>query len=817
MKKILSILTMFLVIFSLVACNGLNNSEAEAEKTEEENKKTEEENKENQEENEKTEGEDKKTPDDWTEPTDKTTFEQYLDKYVNSFNAAVLDKNFGSIDNTVEEVGDMVLETLDSINIPATNVTFKTEGAAVSTGLNGVSGTLWQEKDTLYAYVSVDGEYEAVKLDIAQVEKLVSESLNQVEDSVASVKPSDAINMYLMQLGLDTTLDELLKNVEFDLNDFTDKGNGTYELKVETIGRLVEDLSEGAVSSEEVVEEIYDTFEKFVITFNYSNGKIRGFGLTIKVTEEDYMSLEESVEMNFSYGANGLNGISYSAVMTNDFVDYTDVALTVEGSFTNTGMSLDFSYTEESYYEGHLKLDESGLEARFNGEIEEAPVNVEVKFDSKKLYANMEVEIDDNEKGIITLDLELKNNWVDNGKLIVEVDSLSEETEGKLVANVTSGKIDIPSISEDEAEDLLELIMNSNKPNYPTDQPVVGHPTDEPVVEGEYDKLFAEALDRISNLDAYEIENGLKSLIEPEHIAKLNIPAVQAVVEAYDSQLGTDNAVATLWQEGQNIYIHTLASDTETLETINLLELASLVEQTKSEVSLDQILSNAFGCEISFAEALNLVELNFGDFEICGYGYYRLRPEAIARIVSNASHGEVSYEEALETLHGFNDLTVIFGYENGEIANFRISIDYNMNNAAAWLSLSAEKWEDSVSIYFDGCFENLVEGYAVKVNSNIDFCPDGYSMRFELGSNGVYMNLDISNEYICINLDLNDAYYNECLNGEIYFNDYVEGHLHYEMNDGENDHSRNININLLPEHYFDIPEVDYSNAENLLN
>ena len=158
MKKIFSLLLVLLFVVSLSACNK--------DKTEEKEAKTEE----------------------WVEPTDNTSFEDFLDENVNSFDSEKLDSLFG-------EVEEVKPEDILDIKISNLSATLAGTGAYADLPVVGMSGVAWQEGTVIYAAATLEGQTQAVKLDLADLVELADQAMEE-----SYVKPSEAINMFSLYM-----------------------------------------------------------------------------------------------------------------------------------------------------------------------------------------------------------------------------------------------------------------------------------------------------------------------------------------------------------------------------------------------------------------------------------------------------------------------------------------------------------------------------------------------------------------------------------------------------------------------------------------
>lgn len=515
MKKILSLLMILLVVFSLVACNNSSNSE----KTPEDEKTVE--NEEQKSEGEEQKSEDKNTPSEWVEPTDSTTFEQYLSTKINSFNSAKLDELVSSVEIDPTEI-------INAIKVPALAGNIECTGSAMETGMHGANATLWQEGSVLYLNAGLGEETELGKLDLTEVSAMIP--------SLEGVKPSDAINGLLADAfdSTDITLDTFLNKINFTAADFNDLGNGVYELKLEAVARIIADLSMGSISADEILAEIQQTGMNISTKVTYTNGKVRNLTVELKleVVQGQYtMKQAQTVSFDLFYGPEGLNGYR-SSVVAEYAMPNVDLELTAMEEVTTEHLKLDLDCDMKfTSYDSEDKISVATFEAKASGELtaEKAECDLDVKLaaedvsltakgnldadatkaegafnlnvndgsevvsvvstlngnattttlettfevkDVENTYSNkVEVALifgtnalnglltvsEDNETlGTIGVDATFADNWLKTGKVEVTADG------GVMTINLIGGSsVTIPNVNKAEAEDLLALMMGS--------------------------------------------------------------------------------------------------------------------------------------------------------------------------------------------------------------------------------------------------------------------------------------------------------------------------------------------------------------------
>lgn len=493
MKKLLSLLMMLVLVLSLTACNKDKEAEKEEAKTGE------------------VEGSGEKTPENWVEPTDNTTFEKYLNEKVNAFNSKKLDELFGDVKLDTSVITDLT--------VPSLAVGFACTGDYLNSDMNGGKVTVWQEGKEIYLYASQDGDGELGVIDLAQIEEMIP--------AVEEVKPSEAINGLISSVfgSSDITLDTFLEKIEFSITDFNDNGDGTYELKHEALANLVEEISDGAVKADEVLEGIEQSGVGITLLVGYSNGKVRSLAANILMEEDGYKQAQ-NVKLNFFYGPKGLKGLGTEVVadyvmpgmtmkmsakeeVTTDhiltevdldmnmdgqvaqvesklyadskkvegnldaYVKAGDVLLEAEGTLaadsTKANGSLKVTYKESgNNISLNATLEGNGTTNNIKGELnvyDDVKIKLDAKVSASEITGTVEVYEDGQKLGTVTADFDLADNWVKEGSLVVK-----DET-GTFTINVTGGSsVKVPSVDKSDALDLLDQMMNGAheevKPDY---------------------------------------------------------------------------------------------------------------------------------------------------------------------------------------------------------------------------------------------------------------------------------------------------------------------------------------------------------------
>ena len=256
------------------------------------------------------------------------------------------------------------------------------------------------------------------------------------------VKPSEAINMLIADaLGSDYDLDYFLDKVEFDLDDFNDKGNGVYELKLEAVADLVATLSEGKVKAEEVMES-FEILDKLSVSFKYNNGKIRNISAEFKYDGE-YV-VQGSLSLDLSYGKDGVNGLAIDASFSTEPSEEQAANPYAAGA---TSVTLKASVSVDA------------LSVKFSMESAGGEIELEAEADASKVKAEFKVVQDGKTQGVVKVDLKLADNWVTEGTVVV--DQQIEGQEGKLTVTLAGGSsVKLPSIDKADAMDLMDAMMS---------------------------------------------------------------------------------------------------------------------------------------------------------------------------------------------------------------------------------------------------------------------------------------------------------------------------------------------------------------------
>lgn len=294
MKKFLSFILSFVVLFALTSCFG-DIKEEELKKNQEE-------------------------------------FNTYLETYktptVADIDAMV----------TSDEMPELPTDFFSNIALKNLSATGTIKSAGVS---QNISLYVWQNEGKLF--VSPQDEVVGY-IDLVELEAAYDQSRQETDFS--SVKPSEMIDATLAQSEVPFTLEELLKIISFESKDFTIVEKGKFCLKNDVILAKL-----NAFFGEEISKEDFDEVFEYINVFVYFDGtKINGYEFDSKAVEDG-----ESQIINFKitlgYAEEVINSINVSFKMDEsqslelsmsviDEVFAVKVSLNAEGQKMNVDLSL---------------------------------------------------------------------------------------------------------------------------------------------------------------------------------------------------------------------------------------------------------------------------------------------------------------------------------------------------------------------------------------------------------------------------------------------------------------------------------------------
>ena len=366
---------------------------------------------------------------DLNEPVIDSTFEEYLKNDVDGFKP--------TMSKIIDSFSEYYFKTNEVSNLKFDNsdVSISTNGTFEEMKLDGVNGVLWQEDRNCYFYYNEDLKQKVLKVNLDDVENHLVETSMIIQEVNVSKILSNVVLILLKtpEISLESNLD----NIDFVADDFIVRIDDVYELKQESIARVVSKLSNGMVSKDEVYSEMKRSFERLIVNFKYINGKIRDIGLVME-TNDNVLETKYSLSIKLTYEENEINSIMFG---TNLFINYfetsqNDKLIVSSGTISNDETTLNFKLESTK----QLKLD--------------------VIINNNKFYSNSEI-IENDIIYNFKVDLNKNDGLINSGNINITTDAQNKVYDGSLKISLLDNKdIIIPEISMDNAEDLLELIIN---------------------------------------------------------------------------------------------------------------------------------------------------------------------------------------------------------------------------------------------------------------------------------------------------------------------------------------------------------------------
>lgn len=355
----------------------------------------------------------------WKEPVDDTTFEEYL-VASNAIDSEALDEIVVIEENSI---------SLDAVKVNKTKVSVST---IMDLNEAKIDAVLWQEEKVVYCNMTQQGQTQLFKLDLAALEAMIDTTQTQ------DMSFSELVNLLLAEAtgGNKLTLDAILDAVELTIADFEDLGDGKYQLKNSAILRIVANLT-GEELPENAEEMFFGEYDDFAIVFEYRNGKIRSINFELgqenAEQEAGFKSASMNASVSFGYDELGLSQFN---------VDFSFKQYSFESETPVIDASLSLKLGDEFGLDVKLKVDN---------------VDVTLELSKDKLVVDADVVVDDQ---TYKLDgsLTFANNWITGGN--VSFSMIQDSVESKLLVSITSNdSVEIPTVDKQLALDILTLLQ----------------------------------------------------------------------------------------------------------------------------------------------------------------------------------------------------------------------------------------------------------------------------------------------------------------------------------------------------------------------
>lgn len=404
----------------------------------------------------------KKDDEDEKEKEKVVTFSEYLENS-EGLTASKLNQAVGPISFEMDGY-------LTQLDIQKTKMTITDETNTPSDFYlwGGTEGT--GEDAQKYVYGAMPGkeagEYEVAKINLDTMDEFIDgmkegvlsnspidiEAVLEDTDNSNTVEITEVIDNVITLGGLDTTtinVANILSKIDFDINDFEDKGNGVYKLKLSALFDIAADVT-GEELPADINDQIAAMDEMLQIEVKYAENHINQVKLSVNVTEaeEGYSSVQNTImTLGFEYSEDEVSKTTLGVV--NTYVSTIGEGTEAETYKSYSAMSLVSSANELSltFKTGETALDIESV-AEFSRKVENAKTTL-------KLKVTTEGEV----VGEVTL--AVVGNWL----------SELDVTTGEMTISVESNtNVVIPAeVLEEErhdmTEDVLEYITNAMNPD----------------------------------------------------------------------------------------------------------------------------------------------------------------------------------------------------------------------------------------------------------------------------------------------------------------------------------------------------------------
>lgn len=361
----------------------------------------------------------------FNEPVDDTSFDEYLNK---AFNSLTIDK--------VNELFPKKVNTniISDYKVPNSNISFEIEGFEEFEKYNELNASIWQEEKTIYAF----SEEKVLKLELSDLQYLLNQFVLELNDKSVV----DIINLFLKEISGtdDVNLENLITKVKLTSNDFIEKDNKIYELKRESLVKIIVAITNGKTTNEKVGQVLDKYFEKLVVNIKYDNGKIRNIGMIVEVNLVD-MELKSSLSIKPVYSEDEIETLEYGVNYSINYFDSLkkDFIINGYGTIKTDGISLNIKLKMETTTEISISLSNENLELSY--------LEIDEKNDIEKNFV-LVLTFKEKTLNSMTITYSLKENR--NRKYFIVILNPLEEFE-------------IPEITKEDAIDFLDYFKENEK------------------------------------------------------------------------------------------------------------------------------------------------------------------------------------------------------------------------------------------------------------------------------------------------------------------------------------------------------------------
>jgi hypothetical protein len=305
------------------------------------------------------------------EPVDNTTFDEYLNKNINTINLEKFNEIFSiNID----------CDFISNISFPKGNIIFEVDGFEKLEKYNENDVILWQEDNVIYTYSNIDEKEELIKFDLAEIEDYLTADFVEID----GIYLSDILDALLKEINGtdDISFGLLLEKLNLTSNDFIKKENDIYELKRETITRFIVAASNNSISLDKASQILENYFEKLMINVKFENGKIRDIGMILEVNFQNSFELKTSLSIKFQYDDSKLFKVDFGINLSINYLsgDKNDLIVAMYGFILENETNLHIKLIKDEITEISFVLSENIYQLEFFEIDKEDNLNKEFKI-----------------------------------------------------------------------------------------------------------------------------------------------------------------------------------------------------------------------------------------------------------------------------------------------------------------------------------------------------------------------------------------------------------------------------------------------------
>lgn len=305
------------------------------------------------------------------EPVDNTTFDEYLNKNINTINLEKFNEIFSiNID----------YDFISNISLPKGNVIFETNGFEKLEKYNENDVILWQEDNIIYTYSNIDEKEELIKFDLEEIDDYLTADFVEID----GIYLSDILDALLKEINGtdDISFGLLLEKLNLTSNDFIKKENDIYELKRETITRFIVAASNNSISLDKASQILENYFEKLMINVRFENGKIRDIGMILEVNFQNSFELKTSLSIKFQYDDSKLLKVDFGINLSINYLsgDKNDLIVSMYGYILENETNLHIKLIKDKITEISFILNKNLYQLEFFETDKEDNLNKEFKI-----------------------------------------------------------------------------------------------------------------------------------------------------------------------------------------------------------------------------------------------------------------------------------------------------------------------------------------------------------------------------------------------------------------------------------------------------